>query len=750
MKLTRSRILIAIALVIAITALAGNVFAQDTSWCVSPDGVTPIGCAEITIAPAGTVGDFYLGDVPMATAQNPGRLVLPVGTHTVNIRNIVSTEEGFGTLFVYNDASTSVTVQLGKIVAKSVTATKKFIRGTMALTCDIKGATAADLVMCQVTIDGVPQPDLLTPGAVRNYVLDPGAHAVNVTLVGDSAIYWSPAFRDQSVTITAGKTAAVKPAFLKKGHLIASLDQPNTVGDWYVNGVLIATQAPAIDQWVEPSKNHKIEVKALTDSTAAGLYYWKDATATVNLPPGSSKSQVIKLTKVWLKGFLDLTCDIKAATPADQIWCAVTIDGVPQPDLVAPGAVAHYVLDPGAHVVQSALNGPSSIYWSPTMREQKVTITAGKTATFKPAYLKAGHLIANMNVAGAVGDWYLDGVLVATQAAGFDAWVEPSKAHKVEVKAINDPAAAGRWVWKDATASVTLTPAQEKTQTLAPVQQWLVGYIELACNITNAQPGMSCLPVLDGVQQPLVSPGGLATYQVPVGAHKLVVTIAPASDWGSTPKTFNANVQGGKTFKANATMTAVIPTFKITLINNSYAPICNLYLPISNSPEKGPDKLSGQINQGQSRTFTVDKGTYDIYAQNCKTNPLYLQLNVPISSDLTIVVTGPQVTSGTHATFNIENTSVYTVCMALFAPVNGEPWDWLGPDQVILPNQSHDLLLTTGVWDFLLFDCSGGIYWIGTELVTGNGGIILFNYQMMTMPRSMTQQQVIDRWLSQR
>src|SRR6185503_1306097 len=110
--------------------------------------------------------------------------------------------------------------------------------------------------------------------------------------------------------------------------------------------------------------------------------------------------------------------------------------------------------------------------------EQKVTITGGKTATYKPAFLKSGHLFTNLSVAGAVADWYLDGVLVGTQVPGIEAWVSPSKSHKIEAKVITDPAAAGRWYWKDATSTVTLTPAQEKTQTLTPVQVWLVGYIE--------------------------------------------------------------------------------------------------------------------------------------------------------------------------------------------------------------------------------------------------------------------------------
>lgn len=559
MKRLTPRLLLILGLLALTLLLAGTALAQDTSWCVSPDG-TPVGCAQITLTPAGTTGDFFVADAPLATAQNPGRLILPAGTYTVNVKNVTSTEAGFGTLFVYNDASTTVTLTAGKVVSKSVTLTKKYIRGTLTLTCDVRGAVAGtDDVSCSVAIDGAPQPDLLAPGTSHSYILDPGTHAVTTTLVGASAIYWTPASANSNTSITAGKTATLKPRFDKLGHLIVNLDQPNVVGDFYLDGALIASQAATIDQWVTPSKSHKVEVKAITDPAANGLYYWKDATSTALLSAGQTKTLTVKLTKVWLKGFIELTCAI-----------------------------------------------------------------------------------------------------------------------------------------------------------------------------TNPQPGMSCSPVLDGVQQSLVPQGGVVTYTTDPGKHTLVVTIDPASQWGSTPKTFNAQVIGGKTYKANANLTAKVPTYSVTVVNNSYTAICNVFITPVGSSGLAPDSLSGQIGVGQSKTFTVPQGTYDLYAENCKNNPMQMLGSVPLTGgDFVWTVTGPAAyPGGSPTTLRVINKSGIDICLVQIVPSDmgvGGTQNWLRPGQVLGNGQSQDMQINSGMWDVYATSCDGHYYWAESHqnLTPGSWSITL-------------------------
>jgi hypothetical protein len=545
MKSRALRIAAIVCLVVIGLIMAGTALAQtDTSWCVAADGVTPVGCVVVTLNPAGTTGDFFLGETLLVAGQNPGKLVLPPGSQHVTVKNVKSTEPGFGTLFDYPDGAATVYTTAGQITSSSVFLTKHYIRGTLGLTCDVRNNTPTDVLGCAVTIDTVPQPDVLAPGAKMDYVLDPGPHTVNVTLTGDSAKYWIPASHDHPITITAGRATPIASRFDKMAHLTITLSQPTVLGDIYVDGTLLAPQVLTIDTWLAPAKSHKIEVKGVTDPAQADLYHWKDATSTV-----------------------------------------------------------------------------------------------------------------------------------------------------------------------------FLTAGQEKTSTITLVQEWYKGFIELNCTITNYQQGMMCAPVLDGVPQAQVAPGTPTTYTVPTGSHKLIVTIEPASDWGSTPKSIFAYVTGGKTFKANASLTAIAPKFDITLTNNSYTEVCNVYIQPAGTTDWGTDKLIGTVPVGSSKVFTVDKGTYNLYAQNCSSNPLGIVSNVAVTAPTSWVVTGPAVQPGGVLTlFTIANNTPWPVCTVLFAAVNGPqdnpPMNWLGPDQTVGSNAKRDFLLPSGLYVTGIVSCDTKAYLI--------------------------------------
>jgi hypothetical protein len=175
-----------LAIIVAVLMFAGTAIAQSEQWCASGDG-TATGCVEIKLNPASLVGDFYLGDRLLAQAQNPGRLILPPGSNRIDVRNIQSTDAGNGVLFVYSDASANVSIVQGKIQTVTVYPQKRFIRGTLNLTCDIRNSTANDSVACAVAIDGVGQPETVAPGAKHSYFLDPASHVVSVTVTGASA-----------------------------------------------------------------------------------------------------------------------------------------------------------------------------------------------------------------------------------------------------------------------------------------------------------------------------------------------------------------------------------------------------------------------------------------------------------------------------------------------------------------------------------------------------------------------------------
>jgi hypothetical protein len=75
----------------------------------------------------------------------------------------------------------------------------------------------------------------------------------------------------------------------------------------------------------------------------------------------------------------------------------------------------------------------------------------------------------------------------------------------------------------------------------------------------------------------------------------------------------------------------------ITVVNNSDKPICHMWIASPRSDRFGMNWLSDgdQIAPSESRVFVVDETTYDIKAESCDWDQLRLQLDVPVSSQIT-------------------------------------------------------------------------------------------------------------------
>lgn len=377
MRLPLAKLLVFVLLILLSLLVGGAALAQaDTSWCAAPDGVTPVGCAEVSLYPAALTGNFSVGETALTQAANPGRLVLTPGSARVDVRGIQSAEPGFGTLFVYADANTSVYTQEGRVSRYTVYPRKTFIRGTLNLTCDIRNAVTEDQLGCKVTIDGIEQPDILAPGAKHDYYLDPGAHTAVVAVTGTTANLWTPASQELKTNIWAGGTSYLRPRFDKMGHLFLQLNQPGVLADYYVDGTQVATQAAAANLWVAPFKTHRVEAKNFTDPAANGVYTYRDAVNWAYLNPGQERTTTFLLTKQYIKGFLSLTCDIDDAPPGTNVNCQPYIDNV----VVTPiplGGTMDYPVTPGAHAVRAVL-GPEN-EWQGDVITYNITIYAGVT-----------------------------------------------------------------------------------------------------------------------------------------------------------------------------------------------------------------------------------------------------------------------------------------------------------------------------------------------------------------------------------
>lgn len=261
MQLRSLRLWGTLIFLIAVLIFPGTAVAQTNEWCTLSKG-SASGCAEITLSPAALAGDFHIGDMLIASDQNPGRLNFPLSVQRIDVRNIQSSEGG-----------------------------------TLNLTCDIRNTNANDQVACAISINGIPQSEQLAPGAKTTYFLEPGQHVISIMTAGSSSVYWSPAMIEQKTSIAVGQTVTLKPRFDKKAHLILTLDQPNITADIYLNGILFASQVPSADIWVAPNKNHKIEAKNIVDPAANGLYKWRDATTYSYVGAGIERTIKIKLVK---------------------------------------------------------------------------------------------------------------------------------------------------------------------------------------------------------------------------------------------------------------------------------------------------------------------------------------------------------------------------------------------------------------------------------------------------------------------
>jgi hypothetical protein len=527
---------------------------EGENWCVSPDG-SPVGCAEIALSSETMTADFYLGEALLAQQQNPGRLILPPNqSHTIDVRNVQSTEEQYGVLYVYADTSANVYPLEGQISKLTVSPQKSYIRGTLNLTCDIRNAVEGDSVACQVVIDGVPQEGTLLPGAKADYILDPGDHTVAVNLVGEMAMLWDPASTSEVASITAGGTSTLRPRFDKRAHLILVLDQPDVFADFTINGELVAEQVPTYEQWVAPYKTYRVEAKNITDPLAGEVYRWRDATSSSYLSPGQERTVTFRLQKEFLQGFLKVQCNPPSVQPADSIGCRVTIDEVVQEGDLPPGGEVTYTLQKGQHAVKVDLVGEHAFLWAPAVHEQTVTIYAGRTVTVNPRYTKSAHLIMNLDQPGVVADFYVNDELVAQQVPAFDMWVTPNKNYKIEARNVVDPVAAGVYYWEGTVKSVYASADREYTVTVPLTKVYLKGFIEIACLIWGAPPDVPvyCQPNIDGTGVEGIPPGGTGTYPVDPGTHHVTVIVGPEWLWWSGTIEWMLDVTIGQTTSATA------------------------------------------------------------------------------------------------------------------------------------------------------------------------------------------------------
>lgn len=345
-------------------------------------GEPPTGCVDLTLLPDTLTADLYVDDVLAASNVNSGRLLVPAATTArIEARNVRDSSEGFGDLFGYQDASTSVWVAAGRVRNVTLRPRKLFIKGFLTLTCDVRNAKEGEDVACRPIIDGANQPPV-SPGEKATYNLEPGEHAIQVEVVGQQADLWSPAVNEHTVNIRVGATRTVQSTFNKKGLLTIALDQEGVVGDLYLDEELVARQVAMAQVWVAPNTSHRVEGRDFHDPAAEGEYQWKDATSTAYLGAGQERTTTLRLQKEFLVGYANVQCQAFRALAEDDVACNVRID---EKNLgtVQAGQRETFTLPLGDHNVIVALSGSSAGKWEST------TTLATTTRPGQTSYLTA-------------------------------------------------------------------------------------------------------------------------------------------------------------------------------------------------------------------------------------------------------------------------------------------------------------------------------------------------------------------------
>lgn len=333
------------------------------------------------------------------------------------------------------------------------------------------------------------------------------------------------------------------------------LSNASLTGDVYVDGVLSAAAVNSTRVTTTPGTPHSIEVKNIQDTTAGfgDLFVYPDL-AQNNLSGSAGRTRSVRFapTKNFVKGNLEFTCDLRGRRPADNVACRVTIDGLPQAADVAPNARVSYALTGGAHVIHTEVVGDQANNWSPITRDDTVTVAAGRnyvqTARLRASFALKGSIRMTLPK-GLTADFYVDDVQIATQAAGAELFTA-SGPHKVEARAITDPAAGDAYKYDDVAQTVNVSSSSARTVFINPRKVFLKGQLAVSCQLTgktNADDA-ACEVSVDGVVVGTVNANQRGTFNLDFGARSISVSVtgASASRWES-PVTATQNIVGGRT-----------------------------------------------------------------------------------------------------------------------------------------------------------------------------------------------------------
>jgi hypothetical protein len=342
---------------------------------------------------------------------------------------------------------------------------------------------------------------------------------------------------------------------------------PGQVGDFLVDGapVLNPDGTPAGVQvnvarlLVAPGVAHVVAVQNVVNLDPASGFgdlfvYAPVAPSNVTVQGGQTRAVAFRTTQQFLKGTVNFTCDIRGLQPGQDVSCSAGLDPAALTPVPA-GATVPFNLPVGAQILTVNLAGVNADLWAPATQAVKVNVVGGRPAIAKASFDRKGQLNLLLNNApGAVADFYVDDVLVASQVPSASVFVAPGN-HKVVAMMITDPAANGAYAYADASGSGNAGANQTRDVKLTPKKVFLVGNADVTCKINGFAPGLdaSCDVLADGNPIGNVPAGQKASFPLPNGPHVVTVKVAGANAdlWAPASQDFPVNIVGGRGVPVN-------------------------------------------------------------------------------------------------------------------------------------------------------------------------------------------------------
>ncbi len=196
----------------------------------------------------------------------------------------------------------------------------------------------------------------------------------------------------------------------------------------------------------------------------------------------------------------------------------------------------------------------------------------------------------------------------------------------------------------------------------------------------------------------VIRSGSSQTFQIPEGSYDMR---ADDCDGNLVAYHMGVDLAGSMTWSLDPLQRA-----PVLVVNESSHEICYLYISPSDSEEWGPDWMGKDVTipPGETRTFQIPLGTYDLRADDCDNNALDIQSGVPVEKD-GITWTLQDVA---EASLTLINQLDIPICYVLISPAASTEWgnDWLG-DETVPPGGSYTFYLPADTYDLAALDCEG-------------------------------------------